>query len=226
MRIWIASFIVSTVLLVLPNANSAEKTSEVSALTQNELDLRSDELIERVKSEATNGSSSATDAQVDVLADQLLESKIREAEAQSNELPVTESDLQEKPETPASNSVVNSESEEPEGVITDHQNAPEIADGSAGVSDWLAEQPPENVTIQFSASPERALLESFLEKNQLPEPTAIFKFDRNGRSWHALVHGSFSSTREAQAALAKMPQQAKLYNPWFRRFDSIQDISN
>ncbi len=205
MSIWIKPFIVSTILLVLPSANSAEKTTDVNALTKNELDIRSDDLIERVKREATNGTGSSSDTQVDVLADQLLERVRREEGAQSDELPVSKSDPQEKQVTLVSNSIVNTES---------------------SASNWLAAQPPENITIQFGASPERAFLESFMEKSQLPEPTVIFEFDRDGRSWHALVHGSFSSTRDARATLAEIPQQTKLYNPWLRRFASIQDNSN
>jgi len=226
MSIWKAPFIVSTVLLVSPSVYSAEKTTGVDALTQNELDIRSDDFIERVKTDEASRTNSPSDTEIDVLADQLLERMRRESVAQSNDLTVTESGSQEDPVTPVSNSAANTESEEPVDVITNQQDEPDTGDEGTSTSNWLAVQPPENITIQFSASPEQASLESFLENSQLPEPTAIFEFDRNGRTWYALVHGSFSSTRDAQAALAEMPQRTKLYNPWLRRFNSIQDISN
>ncbi len=87
---------------------------------------------------------------------------------------------------------------------------------------WIKAQAPRNHTIHIYNSTDKSTVEAFLEQSQLPEPNSIYAYDRNGRTWFALVHGSFNSTSSAETALAQMPQQAKVHNPYVRRFENIQ----
>lgn len=261
MPIWIAPLIVSYALIVpdLPkttepftSAGSAilgggsayglgddqNQTEGQAALTEEELDTRSDELIEQVKRNSGDGAEGPSDPQSDSMADQLIERMSREAKSQSSELKVTETEQQDKAETrnakaesegplddSASADVDAADADANANANANEQDKPLMVDAGSGSLEWIAAQAPEAITIQFSASIERASVESFLTKNQLPEPTAIFAFDRNGQTWYALIHGSFNSTRSAQAALAEMPQRTKSFSPWLRPFGSIQEIA-
>jgi len=89
---------------------------------------------------------------------------------------------------------------------------------------WLSLQPSQAYTIQVNASIDRESVELFLSQSKLPEPYAIFSFDRNGRTWYALVHGVFNSARQAEVAIEKLDENASVHTPWVRKIEDVQDI--
>jgi len=105
--------------------------------------------------------------------------------------------------------------------------APEPATPVNGVLEspnWVLVQDSEQFTVQMSASTERASVEAFLERNDLPAPNSIFTFDRDGRTWYALVHGLYPSIGEARTAIERMPAEAQSNQPWIRAIGRIQDV--
>jgi len=88
---------------------------------------------------------------------------------------------------------------------------------------WIMVQDPKLFTVQMSASTDRASVESFLSRNDLPPPNSIFSFNRNGATWFALVHGLFGDVSEARNALKTLPEGALRNQPWIRRIGKVQD---
>ena len=89
---------------------------------------------------------------------------------------------------------------------------------------WIGSQTPRSYTIQVNASSDKASVELFLAQSELPEPNAIFPFERNGKTWYALVHGVYSSSNRAEAAIKQLPKPAQFHSPWVRRFGKLQEI--
>jgi len=87
---------------------------------------------------------------------------------------------------------------------------------------WILVQDPQQYTVQMSASTDRASVESFMRRNDLPSPNSVFAFDHNGATWYALVHGLFSSVPEARDALKQLPEGALRNQPWIRRIGQVQ----
>jgi len=83
-------------------------------------------------------------------------------------------------------------------------------------------QDPKRFTVQMSASTDRASVESFLIRNDLPAPNSIFSFNRNGATWFALVHGLYDDIDSARTALRQMPETALRNQPWIRRIGQVQ----
>ena len=88
---------------------------------------------------------------------------------------------------------------------------------------WILVQDPARFTVQMSASTDRASVESFATRNDLPPPNSIFSFNRNGATWYALVHGLFDDVPEAREALNALPEGALRNQPWIRRIGQVQD---
>lgn len=75
----------------------------------------------------------------------------------------------------------------------------------------------------MSASTDRASVESFASRNDIPGPVSIFSFNRNGATWYALVYGLFADVPEARDALKLLPEGALRNQPWIRRISQIQN---
>lgn len=95
--------------------------------------------------------------------------------------------------------------------------------GALESPNWVLVQNPAQYTVQMSASTDRASVEQFLERTQLPAPNSIFSFDRNGRTWYALVHGLYPSVSAARSAIERMPSEALTNQPWIRAVGRIQE---
>jgi len=96
-------------------------------------------------------------------------------------------------------------------------------DGALESPNWVLVQDPEQFTVQMSASTDRASVEQFLERAALPAPNSIFTFDRDGRTWFALVHGLYPSIADARTAIERMPAPALTNQPWIRAVGRIQE---
>jgi len=104
--------------------------------------------------------------------------------------------------------------------------APDSGTAASGVLEsatWILVQDPQQYTVQMSASTDRASVESFMRRNDLPPPNSVFAFDRNGATWYALVHGLFDSVPEARDALKLLPEGALRNQPWIRRIGQVQN---
>jgi|GEM_PF-611013 len=94
--------------------------------------------------------------------------------------------------------------------------------GALESPNWILVQTPGQWTVQMSASTDRESVEQFLERSDLPAPNSIYQFERNGRTWFALVHGLFPSIPAARAAIEQMSAEATSNQPWIRAVDRIQ----
>lgn len=87
---------------------------------------------------------------------------------------------------------------------------------------WILVQDASAFTVQMSASTDRASVESFFSRNDLPAPSSIFSFNRNGATWYALVYGLFEDVPAAREALRALPEGALRNQPWIRRIGQVQ----
>ncbi len=87
---------------------------------------------------------------------------------------------------------------------------------------WILVQDASAFTVQMSASTDRASVESFFTRNELPGPSSIFSFNRNGATWYALVYGLFEDVPAAREALRALPEGALRNQPWIRRVGQVQ----
>lgn len=87
---------------------------------------------------------------------------------------------------------------------------------------WILVQDAAAFTVQMSASTDRASVESFFSRNDLPAPSSIFSFNRNGATWYALVYGLFEDVPAAREALRALPEGALRNQPWIRRVGQVQ----
>lgn len=89
-------------------------------------------------------------------------------------------------------------------------------------ANWVLLQDPKLYTVQMSASTDRPSVASFLRRGKLEAPNSIFSFQRNGKTWYALVHGLYPNIRDARAAIEKMSKAARSNQPWIREIGRIQ----
>ena len=87
---------------------------------------------------------------------------------------------------------------------------------------WVLLQDTELFTIQMSASTDAQDVQRFLGRASLQGPNSVYTFERDGTTWHALVHGLFESVPDARAAIEKMTPDAVRNQPWIRKIGSIQ----
>ena len=74
----------------------------------------------------------------------------------------------------------------------------------------------------MSASTDAQDVQRFLGRASLQGPNSVYTFERDGTTWHALVHGLFESVPDARAAIEKMTPDAVRNQPWIRKIGSIQ----
>jgi DamX protein len=63
-----------------------------------------------------------------------------------------------------------------------------------------------------------------LERHPAPAPSAWFSFERDGATWHALVHGAFADAGEARRVARTLPRALRTSEPWPRRFRDVQAL--
>ncbi|MCP3870600.1 MAG: hypothetical protein GY703_21415 [Gammaproteobacteria bacterium] len=92
----------------------------------------------------------------------------------------------------------------------------------AGQSSWLQQRNPDHYTIQVVAAYGEKTLEDVSWRISLPGPLARYQRQLDGKDWHVLLYGDFSSLAEARAALETFPDDIRAYKPWIRRLSSVQ----
>jgi len=90
--------------------------------------------------------------------------------------------------------------------------------------DWARQQPVDNYTIQLASSVEPRLIEEFKKQLELNTQYAQLISGLNGTKWHALIFGSYVSVSEAKRAIDKLPANWKTWQPWIKRFSTINAI--
>ena len=87
---------------------------------------------------------------------------------------------------------------------------------------WLKQQPSHHYTLQLAASIDKSLLESHYTNLPLEQQHAIVESVRNGKTWYALVYGSFANVRDARLAFNALPSNMTAWQPWIRSFGDIK----
>lgn len=89
-------------------------------------------------------------------------------------------------------------------------------------ANWILVQNPNLYTVQMSATTDRKSVVSFLRRSDLEAPNSIFSFQRNGKTWFALVHGLYPTIKDAREAIEQMTKAARSNQPWIREVGRIQ----
>lgn len=100
---------------------------------------------------------------------------------------------------------------------TGDQTASDCNDSSS----WILRQPANAVTIQLMSLRSPHTVKGFCEKYADIPVHWYRKTDAQGK-WLVLIGGSFSSTEEAKAAIARLPGALKTGSPFVRSFKTIQ----
>ena len=89
---------------------------------------------------------------------------------------------------------------------------------------WVRNQASSHFTIQLAGSFDHNKLLEFAESLDLSSPIAIFRSNRDGRTWYTLVTGSYPNSNRARQAARTLPASAQVNQPWVRSFESIQQL--
>jgi hypothetical protein len=85
--------------------------------------------------------------------------------------------------------------------------------------DWISQQPSKNYTIQILASTSIHECESYSRKllasYKLTTHTQSFK--KKGKSYCAVIQGSYGSYSQAKSNLSQLPRKIRKANPWIRK---------
>lgn len=95
---------------------------------------------------------------------------------------------------------------------------------SVSDTDWLLSRQPNHYTLQILATANRQAISQLRTNNQLPDRSAEYSFNNNGKQWFNLVMGDYANLESARSAMRKLPESVRALNPWVRRFDSIQRV--
>lgn len=87
---------------------------------------------------------------------------------------------------------------------------------------WIRSQPGNHFTLQLVALGSQNAAKTFLVQNKIVENSAYFETIRNGKTYYAVIHGSFDNRKSAQDAAQGLPKGMGISKPWIRSFASIQ----
>ena len=87
----------------------------------------------------------------------------------------------------------------------------------------LLNSPHKSYTVQLLGSRDKNELTTFVKKNHLNQTKAMtFKTYYLGKDWYVLVYGIYPNSRQALAAIDKLPTKTQHFNPWIRPLSSVQ----
>ncbi len=89
---------------------------------------------------------------------------------------------------------------------------------------WIVAQDPKAFTLQLLATREEAAIKGFLTFAPAPSPSAVYRFERDGEAWFALIHGAFPSRGAAERAINALPEVHRRGPPWIRTFSEVQSL--
>jgi DamX protein len=102
--------------------------------------------------------------------------------------------------------------------------SPTVAGTLPGVRDasWLRTQKPDRYVLQLFASHEQPAVIKFIGEYRVGPEAAWFTTTHNGKPWHVVTYGLYSSREAANAAVPGLPAQLRILRPWARSLDNIQ----
>lgn len=89
---------------------------------------------------------------------------------------------------------------------------------------WVLSQNPNHYTLQLASSTNVELIQKYYQENNLEQTAGYYKDVRAGEEWYALVYGSYPSVKDANDAIATLPQGLRKWSPWVRKLDKVQKI--
>ena len=89
---------------------------------------------------------------------------------------------------------------------------------------WILAQDPKAFTLQLLATREEAAMKGFLTYAPAPSPSAVFRFERDGEAWFALIQGAYPSRGAAERAIEALPEVHRRGKPWIRSFSEVQSL--
>lgn len=87
---------------------------------------------------------------------------------------------------------------------------------------WIKQQTPKNHTMQLIAVGSIEAAIKYLKNNGIEKDSAFFKTQRGGKTYFAVIHGSYSSKSAANAATKTLPPGLQKTKVWIRSFSGIQ----
>jgi septal ring-binding cell division protein DamX len=92
--------------------------------------------------------------------------------------------------------------------------------------DWLQQAPKESYLIQVVASSNAVRLQDYARENlaSTGHQTHVVATMREGKPWYLLLLGPFEGGTQASNALAELPDEVKMNNPWLRTAHSVQRL--
>ena len=87
---------------------------------------------------------------------------------------------------------------------------------------WLLLRNPQHFTLQLIAGEHLDTLRKFIQRHKLKQHLAVYRSQRKGKPWYALVYGEYANKQQAIDARSRMPRTLRKQKPWIRRFGDIQ----
>lgn len=87
---------------------------------------------------------------------------------------------------------------------------------------WVLSLNPEHFTVQLLTAQNEPSIKEFMATHQLSTRAAYYAFSRKGRTWYAVIYGSFATRTEADKAAKSLTGRVKGITPWIRKLADIQ----
>ncbi len=88
---------------------------------------------------------------------------------------------------------------------------------------WLLAQNPRYYTIQLAGTTKKGWLDNFFSEKQLGDQAAYYTSRRKGKEWYTALYGSYSSYKEAKAAVAELEAKTGIKGLWIRKYKDIRN---
>lgn len=86
----------------------------------------------------------------------------------------------------------------------------------------LMDQPSTYYTLQVLAASKKESLQDYIDRQPNKKDLYLYEGVREGKSWFVVVCGVYPSSKEAQKARDRLPEEQKKAGPWPRSLKSIQ----
>ena len=88
--------------------------------------------------------------------------------------------------------------------------------------EWLNSRPAGHYTIQLLGVFQPRYVQELANASGLELPMAHYQKTHDGKPWHILLYGDFSTAESARAALEALPAALREAGPWIRRLSAVQ----
>jgi septal ring-binding cell division protein DamX/type II secretory pathway predicted ATPase ExeA len=88
----------------------------------------------------------------------------------------------------------------------------------------LMAQPVTNMTVQMIGAQSRSSADDLVNLLRGVEDVWLYRSRRDGKIWYGVVYGSFPDRESAIGAFGKLPEAARVGQPWPRKFGDIQQL--